>query len=226
MFQVPTPPGRIIALAVPAGGRRIKDRFDPGPDPARCFGLGRPYRLQDLPHHGDIDILNRQGAEDGKDVGGKGVVPLGGVLRVAPSGLVQLDVALGGGLEGDRPGGFQAGLGSLRVPRLDGVDAVGAQRSRLSGLRPRSRKRDREGVMRNSLNKGTAAGRLFGSIAILAIAGVILWPGIMMAYNTVVFPGYETCKRGISSEMPDFPREPDWSRWESLGSVEINGVPE
>ena len=59
--------------------------------------------------------------------------------------------------------------------------------------------------MRNSLNKGAAARRLFGSIAILAIAGVILWPGIMVAYNTVVFPGYETCKWGISSEMPAFP---------------------
>ncbi len=65
--------------------------------------------------------------------------------------------------------------------------------------------------MRNSLNKGAVAGRLFGSIAISAIAGVILWPGIMMAYNTVVFPGYETCKRGISREMPDFPPyEFDW----------------
>ena len=65
--------------------------------------------------------------------------------------------------------------------------------------------------MRNSLNKGAVAGRLFCSIAILAIAGVILWPGIMMAYNTVVFPGYETCKREISREMPDFPPyEFDW----------------
>ncbi len=65
--------------------------------------------------------------------------------------------------------------------------------------------------MRNSLNKGAVARRLFGSIAISAIAGVIFWPGIMMAYNTVVFPGYETCKREISSEMPDFPPyEFDW----------------
>ena len=57
--------------------------------------------------------------------------------------------------------------------------------------------------MRNSLNKGAVARRLFGSIAILAIAGVILWPGIMVAYNTVVFPGYETCKREISSYLQD-----------------------
>ena len=57
--------------------------------------------------------------------------------------------------------------------------------------------------MRNSLNKGAVAGGLFGSLAIWIAAGVIFWPGLMMAYNTVVFPGYETCKRGISSEMPD-----------------------
>jgi hypothetical protein len=59
--------------------------------------------------------------------------------------------------------------------------------------------------MRNSLNKGAVAGGLFGSLAIWIAAGVIFWPGLMMAYNTVIFPGYETCKRGISREMPDFP---------------------
>ena len=57
--------------------------------------------------------------------------------------------------------------------------------------------------MRNSLNRGAVAGRLIGSLAIWIAAGVIFWPGLMMAYNTVVFPGYETCKRGISREMPE-----------------------
>ena len=65
--------------------------------------------------------------------------------------------------------------------------------------------------MKDSLDSGAVAGRLIGSLAIWIAAGVILWPGVMMAYNTVVFPGYETCKRGISSGMPDFPPyEFDW----------------
>ena len=55
--------------------------------------------------------------------------------------------------------------------------------------------------MKDSLDSGAAVGRLIGSLAIWIAAGVILWPGVMMAYNTVVFPGFETCKREISRHL-------------------------
>ena len=58
-----------------------------------------------------------------------------------------------------------------------------------------------ESVMSKFVDKGTVAGCLIGSLAIWIAAGVILWPGVMMAYNTVVFPGLETCKREISRHL-------------------------
>lgn len=55
--------------------------------------------------------------------------------------------------------------------------------------------------MRNSLNKGAVAGGLFGSLAIWIVVGIFIWPGIMGVYNSVVFPGFETCKREISRHL-------------------------
>ncbi len=57
--------------------------------------------------------------------------------------------------------------------------------------------------MRNSLNKGAVAGRLVGSLAIWIVVGIFIWPGIMGVFNSVVFPGFETCKREISSYLQD-----------------------
>ena len=50
---------------------------------------------------------------------------------------------------------------------------------------------------------GTVAGRIIASLAIWFVVGIFIWPGIMGVYNSVVFPGYETCKREISRHLQD-----------------------
>ena len=57
--------------------------------------------------------------------------------------------------------------------------------------------------MKDSLDSGAVAGRLVGSLAIWIVVGIFIWPGIMGVFNSVVFPGFETCKREISSYLQD-----------------------
>ena len=60
-----------------------------------------------------------------------------------------------------------------------------------------------ESVMSKFVDKGAVAGRLIGSLAIWIVVGIFIWPGIMGVFNSVVFPGFETCKREIARYLQD-----------------------
>ena len=51
-----------------------------------------------------------------------------------------------------------------------------------------------------------------GLIGFVIIVGVLVlfWPALMGLYNTVVYPGYETCKRKIAKVL----RDPDEAEFE------------
>src|SRR6185436_18159534 len=99
---MPTPAGRVLALAKATRLRPIEHRLDPTAHPPSRFGLGSPNRLKGLHDHRDVDIRDRHRTKRWIDVGRKGICPLLCVLCIAPTSCVRVDVSLCASLECDR----------------------------------------------------------------------------------------------------------------------------
>src|SRR6516225_2875678 len=130
-----TPPAtRVFACPDAARPRPIENTLDAAAKPARGLGLCRPYRLQSLHDERDVDVLRREGSEDGIDIGFQRCRPLRRMLWVPPPGVVRSDVGLGALPEGHGLCGcelFLLAFGPAGLDRIDSVEPHVAARPRL-----------------------------------------------------------------------------------------------
>src|SRR5215472_2587391 len=99
LIEMPTPPGRVLALAICPRGCPIQDAFDPTAYPACRLCLARPNWLDSAHDQPHVNRLNGQRTEDRIDILAEGRRPLRGVLRIAPACPMARDVLLGALLE-------------------------------------------------------------------------------------------------------------------------------
>jgi len=66
---VPTPAGRVLALAVTAGLGPIQYALDPAPYPACGLSFRDPDRLDDFHNEHGIDLLHGERADNRIDIG-------------------------------------------------------------------------------------------------------------------------------------------------------------
>ena len=86
------PAGGILASAILAGSGPIQHGFNPLPDSGSGFCFRVPDRFYTLQHEGRVNFLYRQ-QHQLLCIGVQCAGPLGGMLRVLPTGLVCLDIA-------------------------------------------------------------------------------------------------------------------------------------
>src|SRR5262245_52496434 len=103
-----TPTGRILTVPKALRGRRVEDRFNAPPQPARGLALDGPNRFKDAQHQSSVDPGDRQLAYLRVRIYCERRFPLRAVLRVAPTTLMRRDIALRANLEGNRAGGLGA----------------------------------------------------------------------------------------------------------------------
>ena len=92
LIEVAAPASRIEALAMAARGCPIKDQLDSPAQPRRSFRLGRPNRLKDGQHVGQLDISDQEVANRRLGIDGQGVPPLLGVFGVPPACFMGGDI--------------------------------------------------------------------------------------------------------------------------------------
>ncbi|KQP09184.1 hypothetical protein ASF26_03830 [Methylobacterium sp. Leaf93] len=90
--QPPTNPiNRIIAATIAGGLGPIEHGANPLTHPPRCLGLCQLDRRQGAKHIGCSDLIHSPAPEKRTRVGFEGGLPLRGVLRIIPRGLVLLE---------------------------------------------------------------------------------------------------------------------------------------
>src|SRR5215471_15882186 len=97
----------VLASAIAAHLRPIKNALDTPSHSPRRLRLRGPDRFEDLKHKAGIDRLHRQRAYRWIGIGGERRIPLCGMLGVAPTGSVRRDVAFSTLPEGDSRSRFK-----------------------------------------------------------------------------------------------------------------------
>src|SRR5262245_53787364 len=136
---MPTPPGRVLAIAKATCLRPIEHCLDPTAHSPSGFGLRRPQGLDRLHHHTYVDFANRHGPKFRRNVSCECVLPLLTMFRVVPAYCVSLDVSAGTIVERHCACGFDFLRGTLSLAALERVDLVDQQRALRGGLPSRMR---------------------------------------------------------------------------------------
>src|SRR5580700_6032581 len=126
-----TPTSRVLALPVAADGCPIQYRFNSPSQPACCFRLGLPNRLQGFHYERQIDRLYGQGSEDRACVAAQRITPLFPVLRIPPAVLMRVEIGGCTGVKGHASGCLELLPAAVLTPGLDRVDPVKAHASAL-----------------------------------------------------------------------------------------------
>ena len=92
MLEMMAPPCRIGALAIAAGGRVSQYGLDATAYPPSGNRSGQPHRFKDLKDCADINVSERKSSHVWEDVIFEAQLPIAGVLRIAPGGLVGLEI--------------------------------------------------------------------------------------------------------------------------------------
>src|SRR5690349_11894652 len=117
-----TPPScRVVALPVTANGRPVENGFNTSTQPAGGLRLGPPNGLQHLQHEGQVNVLDRESAEDWLGVGVKGRPPLLSMLRIPPARLVARYTARRAAIEGYAFRSLEPSLGALSFTGFDWI---------------------------------------------------------------------------------------------------------
>src|ERR1700733_4436150 len=124
MLEMVPPARRIGALAITAGRCVGQHGFDATTHPPGGNRGGRPHRPKHLENRIDVDVSDGEASNARKNVILEAQLPIAGVLRITPGGLVGLEVKCRAILKGHRTSFFEALGFAVSLATLERVHAL------------------------------------------------------------------------------------------------------